>query len=540
MSSTALIDSDAPAPTPPSADTGQMARTAGLISLGNVASRILGLAVITVKASFFGASGTVDAFNVASAIPTLLYDLLIGGMINSSLVPIFMEYVHDRRNELWNLVSIVLSLTTVVLSGVVIIAELFAPQIVSLFSSGSRPEVQELAARLFRIMAPVILLISISGVMTALLFALKRFTYPAFTGAVLNAGVLIATVALHGIPGVGITSMAIGMMLGGLFQVLLQFPGLRDARLQFRLDVSHPALRHLLFLYAPNALVLLVDTLISRPISYNLASHTGEGSIAIMGYATSLREMPQGLVAVAISFAALPLLAANATSERATGDQLPFRATLARGLRLVLVLIVPATVGLFVLAQPVVQLAYERGPFLAQTTGLVTRALQLYLIGLPFAAIDLTLIFSFYARQDTLTPSIIGIVTIVIYLIQSILLLPVLGVFSLILADSCKQILHASISAVILSRRIGGVARQGLWRTLALVLVAAGVMGGATLASLSVLSSVVGSEGLLSRTLLVVVPILVGGAAYLGLVTLMRLEEVNLLWSALRRRLGMA
>jgi len=515
-----------------------MARTAGLISLGNIASRVMGLAVITIKALFFGAGGAVDAFNVASSIPTMLYDLLIGGMINSSLVPVFIEYVQDRREELWKLVSILLSLTVVVLAVIVLIAELFAPTIVALISGGSSPDVQALATRLFRIMAPVILLISLSGVMTAVLLALKRFKYPAFTGFVLNAGVVIAALVLHGLFGIGITAMAVGLLLGGLFQVALQFPGLRDARLRFHFDLSHPALRRLLILYAPNALALLADVLISRPVSFNLASHTGEGSIAVMDYATRLREMPQGLVAVAISFAALPLLAANAAHQRATGDHLPFRETLARGLRLALTLIIPATVGLFILARPVVALAYERGLFVAHDTELVTRALQLYLIGLPFAAIDLILIFSFYARQDTLTPALIGVVTIAIYLLQSIILLPTLGVFSLILADSCKQILHAAICAIILGRRIGGVGNQRVWRTLGLALIAAAAMGGATYGTLALVEPALGPNGLLARALTVIVPTAAGGAIYLGLATLFRVEDISLLWAALRRRWG--
>src|SRR5262245_43730792 len=105
---------------PAAGHTEQIARTAGLISLGNITGRVLGLAVITVKALFFGVGGAVDAFNVASTIPTMLYDLLIGGMINSSLVPVFIEYVQDRREELWRLVSILLSLTVVGLAGVML------------------------------------------------------------------------------------------------------------------------------------------------------------------------------------------------------------------------------------------------------------------------------------------------------------------------------------------------------------------------------------------------------------------------------------
>jgi putative peptidoglycan lipid II flippase len=519
----------------PPAEAARIARAAGIIALGNVTSRLLGLARETVKSHYFGAGGAVDAFNVASIVPTMLFDLLVGGMVNSSLVPVFSEYAEDRREELWRLVSALLSLTVIVMAAFILVVELFAPQVAFLLSSGSSPEVLDLAARLLRITVPAVLFLSLSGVLSGLLYALKRFTFPAFSAAIFNAGMVLLTLLLHN--RLGIAAMAVGLLVGTILQMALQLSGLRDANLRFRFNLAHSGLRRVAILYMPIALGLLVDILISRPISYNLASQTGEGGISWMTYATFLRQLPQGLVATAISFAVLPTLSVHASKERTAGDGGPFQTTLAQGLRLVTVLIIPASVGLFILARPIVALLYEHGDFVAYDTEMTALALQYYLLGLPFAAIDLLLVFAFYARQDTLTPSLIGVGTVVVYLAAAIALMPIFGLFSLMIADSLKQLLHMLIAALILGKRLDGLGKDGIRRTLGLTLSAVAVMGLAAYGALLGVERLLPGGGGLAELLAVAVPGLVGVALYLGMITLLRVEEVRQLWAAIRRRI---
>ncbi|HEC23396.1 MAG TPA: murein biosynthesis integral membrane protein MurJ, partial [Chloroflexi bacterium] len=461
----------------PSHETAQIARAASVIALGNTVSRVLGLVRETVKSHFFGAGGAVDAYNVATIVPTMMYDLLVGGAVDSSLVPVFSAYVAEKREELWGLVSVLLSLVVVALAAFILLVEAFAPQVAFLLSSGSSPAVLDLTARLLRITVPAVLFLNLSGVLSGLLYALKRFAFPAFAAAVFNAGIVAATLLFHN--RLDISAMALGLLIGAILQFLLQVSGLRDARLRFRLTLRHPALRRIVTLYTPIVLGLLVEILISRPISYNLASQTGEGGISWMNYATYLRQLPQGLVATAISFAVLPTLSTHAARERRSrGEEKgAFQSMLAKGLRLVVVLIVPATVGLFILARPTVDLLFEHGDFLPFDTLMTTQALQFYLLGLPFAAIDLLLVFAFYARQDTLTPALIGVGVNVIYLGAAVALLPSWGLFSLMIADSLKQLLHALISGAILWKRLGGLSEHGLSRTVSLTSLSAGTMG---------------------------------------------------------------
>ena len=209
---------------------------------------------------------------------------------------------------------------------------------------------------------------------------------------------------------------------------------------------------------------LALDVLVNRPFSYNLASRTGEGSISYMTWATTLIQFPQGLVAIAISVAILPTLSRQAVNTFDSGLG-AFKITLGQGLRLAIVLIIPATVGLFVLAEPVVGLIFEHGKFNATDTAITALALRLYLLGLPFAAIDLLLVFAFYARQNTLTPALIGLVSLAAYMVVAIVLLPWYSFFALMIADSVKHLVHTGVSAWLLGRGIGGFSKQRLIST---------------------------------------------------------------------------
>ncbi len=233
-------------------------------------------------------------------------------------------------------------------------------------------------------------------------------------------------------------------MVGSLIQLIIQLPALRGLALSFRLDLSHPALRRILYLYLP-VLASLFVTQFQIAVDRNLASRTGEQSIAWMMNATTLIQFPHGLVAVAISLAVLPSL----SSFSALGDMDGYRRTLSLGLRMVIVLIVPATVGLFILARPVISVIFEHGRFTSFDTGWTTLALRFYLFGLIFAAIDWPLNYASYARQDTLTPALVGVFSILIYLLIAFSLLPEYGMIGLVLADSFKQFSHAAVMLIL-------------------------------------------------------------------------------------------
>jgi putative peptidoglycan lipid II flippase len=498
-----------------------------LIAFGNIASRVVGFIREPTIAFFFGRGIEVDAFQLAWTVPSTIYDLLIAGAVSAALVPVLSEYAEGERDEFWRLVSGVLSIALAALTALAALAVWQAPLLVAAMAGPAQAEIQILATPLVRLLMPAVLLMGLSGLATAVLHAQQRFLLPAFTMVVFNLGMVLGVVLLHA--RLGINSLAAGALLGALGQVALQLPGLRGARLRpAALAQPHPALRRILRLYAPVALGIafsVIGTLIDRRLAAGF-----EAALSTMRYATTLIQLPLGLVASAVALAVLPTL----SRQSAAADEASFRATLAMGLKVVLLLILPATAGLAALAQPIVALVFERGAFTAADSAATALALLLYLPGLPAAAIDQVLIFAFYARKNTLTPNLIQGAAIGVYLLVALPLLRLteLGFLALVLGNAAQWLGHALIAYLLLARavplgglRLGEAAAKG---ALAAGLMALTMLGLAALgAGLPPLALVALAGG--------------GGAAvYLALGAALRLEALGFFVDALRARLGRA
>jgi len=507
----------------------EVAQAAGIIAIGNVVSRVLGLVREIVKAGLFGAGGNVSALDTAMALPKIIYALVIGGMINSALIPVFSDYAApERREDLWRLLSSLLTVVTVAVFAFVVVGELFAPQLISLSAGGLPKQDQELAVRLLRVMMPGVLFLSLAGVVSGALYALRRFALPAFTAVVFNVAMVALALAFG--QEWGVYSMAIGLVAGSFLQVILQLPGLRDARLTLGFNPRHPAFRRIGRLYLPILAGLAVDK-VAELLSYRLASHTGPSSPSWMTYSATIIQFPLGLVGTAISIAILPVLSRQAKMGNA--DQ--FRSTLGQGLRLVVALTVPAAIGLWVLSTPVVKLVFEHGDFTAVDTVATVAALRFHLIGLVFAAVDQPLIFSFYARQDTWTPALVGVATVILYVVAALaptLVVP-LTLNGLILANSLKWAAHALLMIILLRRRMGGLAGQGLWRTVFTAVPLSLIMGGAVHVLVVGLSGIV-PPGTMGEIVVVGVSGAVGLGVYGGLALLVGMKEIDLLRRSLR------
>ena len=282
----------------------------------------------------------------------MLYDFLIGGMLSAALVPILSDYARFDRNrtdtaevadspskeeqvgpnpDLVRLVGALLSLAVVTLAGLTLLMVVFSPQVASLLAGGFDefdPTLLPLTARLLRLMAPVVWFVSMAGLLTAVLFALQRFSMPALASAVYNLGIVVAAPLLAG--RIGIASLAVGVLAGSMVQFGLMAWDVRRAGLKFTVQWSHPALARIVRLYLPIAAGLVVAQF-QVGLDRRLASGTGVQSIAWMSKATTLQQLPLGMISVAISLAALPRL----SQQFAAGEEGAYRATLARGLRMV-------------------------------------------------------------------------------------------------------------------------------------------------------------------------------------------------------------
>lgn len=552
--------SDLPEAGPPvvhdqEATNASVARATGVLALGNIASRVLGMARDVVLTNLFGASAATDAFFVATLVPRTLYDLLIGGHVNGAIIPVLSEVVtRDGKTALWKLVSVLLSLITVVLAVIVLLLTLFAPEVVGLVGSGYDASTRGLAADLLRITAPAMLFLSLFAILSGTLYALRSFTIPALAGAIFNGCVVLGTLLLApplqvivavsssrvtwflARPMDGIRAAAIGWVFGAFVQMALQLPGLRGARLRFTLHWRHPDVRRIVLLYLPVMFSLILDALV-RVFSYNLASQTGVSSLSYMNWATTLIQFPQGLVATAISIAILPTLSRQSVRNAQDGER-PFRDTLGLGLRMAITLIIPAAIGLFTMAVPIIDLLFEHGAFTPADTAVTALALRLYLIGLPFAAVDLLLVYAFYARQDTKTPALIGLISLIIYMIVALMLMPTTGLFSLMIADSVKHIVHATLSALILSRKLNGFGDQRIALTLGKAALAAAIMGAGALLVQPFVRTLLDTTRFQGEVVLVVTGGAVSVILYVGVALLLRLEELRWLWRMIRARMG--
>jgi putative peptidoglycan lipid II flippase len=513
--------------TPPNEQV-QMTQAAGVIALGNVTSRALGLLREIVKSGLFGAGPHVSALDAAVRIPTSFYDLLVGEMISSALVPVLSDYASShRREELWGLLNVLISTASLIVCGFLALGELLAPQLAWLIAGGLSQPTRNLTVELLRLLLPAILFLNMAGILRGALYALKRFTLPAFAAAILNATTVAAALALgHHL---GVHSMAIGLVAGAILQVVLQIPGLLDARFHLTLNLRHPALRRIGILYLPILIGLLVDSL-SVVISYNLASHIDDSAISWMQYAAQIIQFPLGLVAAAVSIAILPTLSRQASAEKVD----PFRTTLAQGLRLVLTLVVPATIGLAVLSTPLVALVFEHGGFTPTDTEAVAEALRYHLLGLVFAAVDQLLVVAFYARKDTLTPALVGVGTNVLYML-SVLVLFWMGVLNLpvlILANSCKWAAHGLAMLALTHHRLGGLGKHRLWSLTLKATLASLVMATTAWGAMRTLTAMT-PPGLAGELLIVAVAGGAGAMVYILLAGALRLEEISLLHTAL-------
>lgn len=537
------------APPPPTDDSLKMesglVQAAAVLAAGNIASRVLGMVREMTKANLFGASGLLSAFEIAAYVPTTLFDLIVGGMVNSSLVPVFSEYAaQERRAELWAAVSTFLSVATVALLILVIAVEIFAPQVAWLLGAYNLEDsnLTRTSIALTRLTTPAVLFLSLSSILTGALYALKRFTLPAFTAAVFNGTIVVVALLRpeH------IDSLAYGLLLGSVLQVALQLPALRGARLRWNLNWRHPVINRILRLYMPIVAGLVVNqagifvgiNLATRadrasltPLGLNFVAETGDASLTYMRYATTLYQFPLGLVVTALSIAILPTL-----SQQALGALPRFKNTLGQGIRLVLALVLPATVGLFSLAVPIVALLFEHGQFTSQDTEITAWVLRLFLFGLPFAAVDQMLIFASYARKDTLRPALAGVASIVVYVVVAVILLPPLGLFSLMIADAVKHVAHTILMLGVIQRQIGGLGGQAIPLAALKSLLGALLAGAAAFGAAQLVAAQLPGTGTLAHLVVVGAGGLAGVAVFLVAAWTLRIQELRSLRDLLRRR----
>lgn len=535
-------------PTPSATETGlaeaahreraQVARAAGVLMVGVVLSRILGLVREQITSYFWGTTNEVAAFTIADNVHTMLFDLVISGMLQAALVPVLSTYA-DQRDEFRRIVGGLLMWVLLVVGGAVALVALAAPWVVWAMTALGGGEAArgaatfQLTIRLVRLIVPAVLFLAVSTVLMAALYALQRFTQPSLALSVRNAAIVTCALLLgHTI---GIASLVLGVLLGALGLVVLQLWGLRDCLPRLNLQLWHPAIRRIFILYLPIFLGLFANT-VALTIDRNLAWGVDPHALGAMRYATALNQMILGLVAAATSLAALPTLSRHA----AAGDEHSYQRTLSLGLKFVALLIFPATLGMAALSWPVVTFLFYHGATDLEGARAIWIALLGYLPGTLCAAFDQVLIFAAYARQNTRIPVLVGVFSVGIYFVVALTLVRPLGMLGLVLGNTAQFIAHTLVMWWILRRWLGRVGDGTVARTLRAAGIASLVM--ALIVTIVVLTIshwvVPEQQSLLARAALVSLGLMVGVLIYGAVLRRFQVPEFQFLLQALRTRLA--
>ncbi len=521
--------------------TQRLARSAGLIGLATLASRLLGLVRDVIQAFFFGTGMAADAFSVATRIPTLLRDLFAEGAMSAAFVPTFTRYLKtEGKDAAWRLGSQVINALLVVTGLLVVLGMVFAEPVARYYAEGylDDPDKFALTVWLTRVNMPFLLLVAVAAACMGMLNALRRFAAPAMAPALYNVVFIVCTAVLTpAFMAAGVEpalALSLGMLLGGVAQIAAQWPSLRAEGYQHRwtLNVRDPALREVLFLMGPGSIGVAAAQ-INLLVNTWLATHE-PGAASALNYAFRMMYMPIGIIGVSVATAAIPEITRHAT-DRAFGEM---RATVSWGVRLMLMLSVPATVGLMVLAHPIIALIFERGEFDPASTGLTASLLLGYAPGIVGYSVVKIASPSFYALRDARTPVMVSLLTIAANLGLNLWLFRVYGVFGLALGTAIAANLNALLLLVLLGRKLDGIDAARMTGSLARILLASAVMGAAVLLADGWLGRTV--PGLLpGETLPRLVRVLTGvgiGIATLAVAAwLLRIDEFRQAMARLRR-----
>lgn len=486
-----------------------------------LASRVTGLVRESVKAVVFGAGPAMDAFEAAFRLPNLLRRLFAEGAFSQAFVPILAEYRRARGDgETRDLASRVATLLAVVLLVVTVAGVLAAPWLVYLLAGAfaREPAKATLTADLIRIVFPYILFVSLTSLAGGVLNVHRRFAVPAFTPVLLNLSMIAAAifVAPHVDPPV--LALAWGVFAGGVAQLALQIAPL--ARIGMlprpRFDWRHEGVRRVLRNMAP-AIVGVSAAQISILVNTQLAASLGDGRIAWISYADRLMEFPSALLGAAVGTVLLPTLARHG----GVGDEVRYSSLLDWGLKLVLLLSVPAAIALWLLALPLVATLYQYGRFSAVDALATRTALIGYSVGLVGIVSVKILAPGFYARQDLKTPARIAVIAVVVMATLALLLMRTpLGHAGLTLATSTGALFNATVLLVLLRRRRRYVPGPGWPAFLAKIAVAGGVLA-AVLVAVTGPASVWLDASLAARVVRLGLIVVAGAAAYFGALALL-------------------
>lgn len=525
-------------PTPVSGspdEQGGVLRATGVVGGATLVSRAFGYIRDMVVASLFGTGAATDAFFVAFRIPNTLRRLFAEGALTIAFIPVFTEHLtRSPREDAETLSRSTGLLTFLVISVITLLGVGFAPWIVKIFAYGftQDPDTFDLAVHLTRIVFPYILLVCLVAWAMGILNSFKHFFAPAFAPVLLNLGMILCALLLRSYFPHPIFALAVGVILGGILQILLQIPFLARTGMTFwgRINLLHSGLKRIALLMLPAMFGLAVYQL-NVLMGTLLASFLLPGSISFLYYADRVVEAPLGIFAIALATAVLPTMSEKTAAKDIEG----LKETLNYSLRALLFLIIPATLALIVIRAPIVNVLFERGEFTAESTRNTASALWAYAVGLIAFSGVRVVVPAFYSLQDTRTPVRVALIAFISNLAFSLTLMGPMQHVGLALATSLSAYLNLALLLYLLHRKIGGLNLTDLVPAVVKMLVASGIMAVAVGFAATVINWN-SSTGLLLRIGMLAGIVGGGTGIYFIFAHLLQISELSVFRNSFRKR----
>jgi putative peptidoglycan lipid II flippase len=516
----------------------RVARAAGIIAVGTVGSRVLGLVRDVTIAAFFGATSARSAFVIAYSIPFFAQRLFLGGILSIVFIPVITQMLaKDDAEDTGRVATSTFNLVLAIGVAVAALGAAAAPLLVPIAAPGylrTNPQVVTLAVSLTRVMFVSMAFLALSAFLTGYLNAHHEFAVPALAPILFNL-VIIAGVATLG-RRLGILGVAVSFLLGWAAQFLVQLPSAWRTGLRWRpvADVRHPAIREMGRLAVPAMLglaVIEINSNVGRFFASFLPATPQVDYVAVLDYAFTVNQAPVSIFALSLATALFPTMARRAGENPAL-----LRQTTSLGLRGVLFTMVPVMAAMLVLSEPLVRVVFQRGAFAPAATHAVALALVGFTVGcVPYAAYYIVT-RTFYALHDTRTPVRVGAYMIALNAALDALLMRWLGHTGIALATSIVAVTNVGWLLTILRRRIGGVDGRAVAQTAARTAAAGGVLALAALGTLHAVGGVVHGSGFVPTAVQLAAALAAGGAAYLGTCAALGVREIALLGAFGARR----
>ncbi|NIO03152.1 MAG: murein biosynthesis integral membrane protein MurJ [Proteobacteria bacterium] len=518
----------------------KIAAATGVVGTATLLSRILGYLRDMVIAYFFGAGLETDAFFVAFRIPNTLRRLFGEGSLTVSFIPVFSEYIEHRNEREWReLVNSGFTFLFLLLAIASVLGIGFAPWIARILALGwntpGKIESLHLAVPLLRVVFPYLFFIGLVALSMGVLNALGHFAAPAIAPSLLNISMIASAFLLFRHVSPPVMALAIGVLVGGVAQLLFQIPFLMKKGIWFQPSFdfwSNPGIRRIGVLMLPGVMGTAVIQ-INVFVSQILATFLKTGSVSVLYYSYRLTEFPLGIFAVAVGTAALPSFSRLVTQNRPE----EFREAIDFTVRLVLFLTIPAMVGLIVLRVPIIQILFQRGQFDFESTLMTAQALLFYAVGLWAMAGVRVIAPAFYAQQDMRSPVKASILALIGNAVFGIVLMGPLKHSGLALANSLAATLNFVFLILLMAKKVGSL---DWWKTLRSVVKALGASmpTGLIVFRLSRLGEWGEAGSSIKDLAVLMICILAGFGTYVGVSLIVRSEEALFLISTLKRRVG--